>query len=242
MNKRLDIIYEDDNLIAINKASGMLTLPDRFKPDLPNLRTILKNKFGEIFVVHRLDVETSGVILFAKSAEAHQVLQNNWTKPTTSKVYQAITIKPALNQGIVDASIVESQTKRGFYKVHDKGREAITHYKVHSSWGQYALVECTIKTGRTHQIRVHMKFIGAALLVDKKYGAGDSFFLSQIKRVRLSKEQEERPLMKRSSLHAASLSIKHPITGMPIKIDASLPKDFKAVINQFNKVLGISKP
>ncbi len=238
MNKRLDIIYEDQNLIAVNKAAGMLTLPDRFRPDIVNLRSLLKNKLGDIFVVHRLDVETSGVILFAKTAEAHKILQDNWAKPTTTKIYQALTLKPALENGIVNAAIVESQTKRGFYKVHDKGREAITHYKVISSWRQYALMECTIKTGRTHQIRVHMKYIGAALLVDKKYGSGEAFFLSQIKRIRLNNAKTERPLMKRSSLHAATLIIKHPITGISIQIDASHPKDFKAVINQFNKVLG----
>jgi len=240
MRKQLDIIFEDDHLIAINKAPGIFTLPDRFKPDLPNLRTILTRKYGDIYVVHRLDVETSGVIVFAKTAEAHVFIQSNWSEKTTIKEYKAITIKPAEAKGIINAAIVESNSKKGFYKVHDKGKYAETHYEVITDWNQYALVNCKILTGRTHQIRVHMKYIGAPLLIDKKYGVSNAFYLSQIKRVKFSRDQEERPLFKRSSLHATSLSIIHPATKKSIKFEADFPKDFKAIINQMNKSKGTS--
>lgn len=231
---KLQILYEDDHIIVIDKPSGLFALPDRFRPDLPNVRSILTKKYGEVFIVHRLDQETSGVMVIAKTEESHKELQRNWSEQTT-KIYHLFSLRPVEDNGIIDSPITESTTKRGFYKVHSRGKQAQTKYTVLKYWRDYALVECELLTGRTHQIRVHMRHIGAPLLTDKKYGVSEAFYLSQIKRIKIGREEVEKPLINRSSLHARSLEFPHPISQKVIKLESEYPKDFRALMNQLNK-------
>lgn len=235
---KLDILYEDDDLIAINKPAHLLTIPDRFKHDLPSAKSLLARRCTEIYTVHRLDRETSGAIVFAKTAEAHRHLNDQFVSGEVDKSYLTLCITPREDSGHIDNFLAESEQKPGVYVVAKKGKRAISDYHIVENYGKYALVSVRIHTGRTHQIRVHMRNIKAPLIVDSKYGVSDAFYLSQIKKIKRS-NQEERPLLHRSALHSHILKIKSPSTDQLIEITAPLPKDMRAVVNQMRKVLGV---
>ncbi len=238
MRKKLDILYEDAYLIALNKPPGMLSIPDRYIHHKPNLKDILIRQYGEIYVLHRLDVDTSGAILYAKTAQAHSAMSLLFAEQSIEKIYWALTVKPRNSGGIIDAPIAESMKYKGRYKVHNRGKKAVTKYEIIDTWRQYALLQLDLITGRTHQIRVHLKHLGAPLLSDDKYGLSDQFFLSQIKKIRMNRDQVERPLLNRTSLHARIVRFRHPHSGIEVEILAPLPKDMKAAIYQLNKNYG----
>jgi len=238
MARKLDIIYEDDHLIAVNKAAGMLTIPDRFRAELPNVKHQLQRHCGEVFTVHRLDKFTSGVLLFAKDAESHSHLSQQWMDRSPEKYYTAIVDGvPGLESGQVDLPLAESMTRRGKMIVNPRGKESVTLFKITESYERYSLLYLKILTGRMHQIRVHMAEMGHPLIVDELYGRRTEFFLSEVKgrKYKLAKYEEERPLLTRQPLHASKLVVAHPASDEPITIDASLPKDMRAVINQLRK-------
>lgn len=236
--KKPQIIHQDEDLILVNKPPYYLSLPDRFDSTKPNLLSFLRNIYGEVFAVHRLDKETSGIICFARNAAAHKILNQQFQDRTVQKKYWVLVdglVQPP--EGSIEKSIIPHPTKAGRMMVSNKGKHALTQYRVLEQFLYYALVEADIKTGRTHQIRVHFEALGYPLLVDKMYGAKSAFFLSQIKhkKYKLSKDQIERPLLSRSSLHAHQLQLLHPSTKEPLNFVASLPKDFHAVLKQLQK-------
>ena len=161
MRKSYEIIYTDDDIVVLNKAGHVLTIEDRFDPTRKNLRSMLINRFGTIYVVHRLDLETSGVIVFAKNELAHKHLQHQFEARSVNKIYQAISRMPKKENGVIQDQIIESNSKKGSYKTGSGGKSAQTEYKVLQKYGPYALLELKILTGRTHQIRVHLQSIGA---------------------------------------------------------------------------------
>ena len=243
MKKDHEIVFEDDHIVVVNKSAGLLTIPDRYQHDKRNLSSLMIERYGEIFVVHRIDRETSGLIMFAKNAEAHKALSEAFGERKIHKTYLAIVQgTPTPLEDRIETFLVKSETERSKIIVFKKGKWSITDYKVLESYDRkYSLVEVIILTGRTHQIRVHMKHIGNPLLVDSKYNNKEEFKLSEIKRrkFRLGKDQEERPLITRHTLHAATLGFDHPITGEHMDFHIPLPKDMKAVVNQMRKVVGI---
>lgn len=234
---KLDILYEDNDIVVLNKPALILTVPDRFDTKLPNLKSELRKRYNEIFVVHRLDKETSGTLVFAKNEESHKHLNEQFREGETKKEYLALCIHPMEKEGKIDNHIAESQHVSGTYTVAKKGKRSITEYQVVESFKKYALVKVTILTGRTHQIRVHMKHIGAPLLTDSKYGISDKFFLSEIKKYKRKKDIAENPLIYRTSLHSHKLTILHPTTNKSMSFESQLPKDLRAVLNQFRKIL-----
>ena len=243
MKKDHEIVFEDDHIVVVNKSAGLLTIPDRYQHDKRNLSSLMIERYGEIFVVHRIDRETSGLIMFAKNAEAHKELSEAFSERKIQKTYLAIVQgTPTPLEDRIETFLVKSETERSKIIVFKKGKWSITDYKVLESYDRkYSLVEVIILTGRTHQIRVHMKHIGNPLLVDSKYNNKEEFKLSEIKKrkFRLGKDQEERPLITRHTLHAATLGFDHPITGEHMDFHIPLPKDMKAVVNQMRKVVGI---
>lgn len=239
---KLDILYEDDHMVVINKEAGMLTVADRWNQQSLHLQSYLRNKYGEIFTIHRLDKDTSGVICFAKNAEAHKILSEKFETRDIDKTYIALVSGSLEDEGEIDAPLVLSETKPGTTIVHKKGKPSFTTYKVINRYSLFSTVEVKIHTGRMHQIRVHMAHIGCPLFIDPVYGRRSEFFLSEIKgrRYRQGKfsEENERPLMSRLSLHSLRLSFDHPVTGEQMIFEAPLPKDIKAVIKQMEAADG----
>ncbi|MEL6718160.1 MAG: RluA family pseudouridine synthase [Bacteroidota bacterium] len=238
MKKKYTILHEDDHLVIINKSAPFLTIPDRFNSDKINLYQSLKNKYGEIFTVHRLDMETSGVICFAKTADAHKHLSQQFEARTTQKIYHAIVQGVVTNEsGEINEPIAAHLHIAGKMTTHKKGKPSLTYYRVVERFKRYSLVELDLKTGRTHQIRVHLSSIGHSLAIDRLYSNKEAFYLSEIKQrsYKTSKFEQERPLMNRLSLHAHQLTIQHPQTQEKVTFEAPLPKDFRAMLQQLRK-------
>jgi 23S rRNA pseudouridine955/2504/2580 synthase/23S rRNA pseudouridine1911/1915/1917 synthase len=233
----LKIIYDDDNLVAVNKPSGLLSIPDRFDAKIPSLKQILAEKYGEIFVVHRIDRDTSGIILFARNEESHRYYSMAFEEHKISKKYLGLVHgTPAPSSGTIDRPIAHHPVIKGKMVVHKNGKPSVTHYKTLDSFGLHSIVEFEIETGRTHQIRVHMQDKGNPIACDPMYGTSEPIFLSRIKRnFKLSKNQEaEIPLLNRLALHAHSLEFKTP-GGNMVKLEAELFKDMQATLSQLRK-------
>lgn len=236
-----DIIYEDEALMLIDKPSGMLSIPDRFTPEKPNLLSWLRDRYAEVYTVHRLDRETSGIICFARTEEDHRHLSQQFEQRQVNKRYLALLdgrIQP--ESGVIDQPIMPHPTRAGLMMPSKKGKAAVTRYQLLEQWEQFSWVEAEILTGRTHQIRVHFQAIGFPLAVDAWYGRREELFLSEIKgkRYRLGKDKTERPLLSRCSLHAHRLELSHPRTGEKLSAEASLPRDMQAVLKQLQKWAG----
>lgn len=238
MKLRPEIIQEDDDLILVNKPAGYLTIPDRQKPEWPNLRRWLETHYPEVWTVHRLDRDTSGVICFARHAEAHRHLSLQFQNRTVHKYYLAITDgHPPRPSGEIDQPIGPHPSHSGQMRIDPRGKVAQTRYQVQERYRLFSVLRAQILTGRTHQIRVHLASLGCPLLVDSLYGKRTAFFLSEIKgkQYNLGKHQEERPLISRLTLHALELTIQHPRSEEAITVAAPLPKDLRALLRQLDK-------
>ena len=239
--KNIDTLFEDPDYLIINKPSGLLVIPDRYVREKENLREILKKKQGEIFVVHRLDRDASGVICFAKNAEAHRELNNRFENRTVKKIYNVLVKGvPDPASGTIDLPLSLSTTEPGTVWVDtQKGKKSVTDYRVIKSFNAtltLSLVEALPLTGRQHQIRVHFQNIGHPLVVDKLYSSDRGIYLSDFKRgYKINYSKEERPLIGRLSLHARQLAFHHFRTNDQLKVDASLPKDFEVTIKLLEK-------
>lgn len=238
------IIFENDDLIAVNKPSGLLTIPDRHDNTLEALSTLLKNKYGQIFTVHRLDRDTSGIVLFAKHEAAHKYLSQLFESRDVEKYYLGL-VSGELSEpsGSITAPIMEHPVQKGKMVTNAKGRPSHTDYEVLEAFGLFSLVKLRIYTGRTHQIRVHMKSLGHSIAVDELYGSKTPVLLSAIKKkFKLGKfTEEEKPLLNRLALHAFRLKFTDD-KGITHALEAPLPKDMQAVLQQLRKHKGNQLP
>jgi 23S rRNA pseudouridine1911/1915/1917 synthase len=236
----ISVIFEDDDLIALNKPSGLLTIPDRFDPTIPSLKKELSEKYKELFVIHRLDRDTSGIILFAKNAAAHKFYSQTFEDRKVTKKYLALVqgTMPAA-EGTFDQPLAEHPNIRGKMMVWRKGKHAITHYSVTDQFRGYSWLTIHIETGRTHQIRVHLQNAGHPVVCDALYGTDTPLFLSSIKKnFNLAKSSdEELPLLKRLGLHAHQLGFTN-MKGEAMLLEAPLPKDMLATVKQLRKWAG----
>lgn len=210
----LDILYEDDGLIVINKPSGLLTISnnqEKEKTAYHMVREYLNGKFknSKVFIVHRLDKDTSGVLIFAKSQRIQQLLQNNWDKIVLLREYIAI-VEGVLEkkQDTIKSYLTENSTNLVYSTLDkSKGKIAITNYKTLKESKKYSLLNVNIETGRKNQIRVHMKELGHPIIGDKKYGS------------------KVNPI-NRLGLHASVLKIINPLTKENMTFKARPPRKF----------------
>ena len=235
--KGFSIIFENDDFIAINKEAGMLTIPDRHDERQLSLYKILNQKYRKIFIVHRLDRDTSGLILFAKNEATHKYLSQLFELRNIEKKYLGI-VRGSMPEktGSINEPIAEHPVKKGMMIISKKGKPSLTNYEVLEDFGIYSLVQFEIQSGRTHQIRVHTKSVGHPIICDEIYGDGKPILLSSFKKkYKLSdNELEERPLISRLALHSASLHFRD-IYQKEFFIEAPLPKDMKALLQQLAK-------
>ncbi|MEO6894332.1 MAG: RluA family pseudouridine synthase [Ginsengibacter sp.] len=238
--KGFSIIFENDDFIAANKEPGMLTIPDRHDDTQMSLYHLLTKKYGKIFIVHRLDRDTSGLILFAKNETSHKYLSQLFEHRNIEKKYLGI-VRGSMpeKEGSINEPIAEHPVKKGQMVVNRKGKVSLTNYKVLEDYGIYSLVQFEIQSGRTHQIRLHTKTLGHPIIVDEMYGDGKPILLSSFKKkYKLSQDElEERPIMARLGLHSFSLHFKDA-SNKDFFIEAPLPKDMKALLQQLKKNRG----
>ncbi len=235
MTNRLHILFENNNCLVVDKPAGMLSVPDRYDATIPNIKHYAKSVLKGALMVHRLDKDTSGALLLAKNAESHKYLQTQFEQRRIEKNYIAI-IHGTLKQksGIVLAGITKKESSKGIMKISKAGKSSETSYACIERFKHYEYLKLHPKTGRTHQIRVHMAHLGHPIICDPLYGNGKPLLLSSIKRnYKLRKGQIERPLMMRTALHASFLSFE--LNDERIEVACDIPKDFRATLNQLRK-------
>jgi RluA family pseudouridine synthase len=242
---RLHILFEDADLVAVEKPAGLATIPGRDEPAsvFHTLAAQLNlaatgTTDPRLRLAHRLDKDTSGVLLFAKNLPAQRFLSEQFQNNTIKKEYLAIVVgRPGADEGSIDAPLAPHPNASRRMTVFKHGRRAVTDWKVEGRFREFALLRCFPRTGKTHQIRVHLAHIGLPLAIDPLYNPArtETLMLSQFKRAyRPTRGEDERPLIARLTLHAEKLSFKHP-NGTGMTIESPPPKDFRAAVAQLIK-------
>jgi 23S rRNA pseudouridine955/2504/2580 synthase/23S rRNA pseudouridine1911/1915/1917 synthase len=238
----VEILYEDHDLLAVNKPAGLLAVPDRFDKAKPDLMSLLQaaRPAESLANVHRLDFNTSGVFVVAKNREAFRNLVRQFRNRETRKTYVAIVRgRPAESPLTIDLPIGRHPKLPGRARIdHARGSSARSVVSIREKFRGFTLFEVVIETGRMHQIRVHLQAFGCPLVGDTDYG-GAPLLLSQLKRRYKPKDDEpERPLLDRPALHAGQLTLLHPSTGKPFTITAPWPKDLTVAVKYLRKYAG----
>jgi RluA family pseudouridine synthase len=240
----IPVLFEDDHLLALDKPAGLLSSPDRYDPQRPNLMKLLhaaiaagkpwarERHLTYLMNAHRLDLQTSGVMLLAKNKPALVALANLFGSEKPLKKYVALVRgTPAEDKFELDAKLAPHPLKLGLMRVDPKnGKKSRTRFEVLEKFSGYTLLQCEPLTGRTHQIRVHLRHAGLPVVADELYG-GKKLWLSRLKHdYRLKPGHEERPLLSRVALHAETLTLPHPVTGRMVTITAPWPKDLRVAV------------
>ena len=246
----LDIVYEDDDLMVVNKKAGMVvhpgagnftgTLINAVAWHLKDLATFDAND-PDVGLVHRIDKDTSGLIVVAKTADAKSKLGKQFFNKTTHRSYHALVWGNFVeDEGTIEGNIARDPKNRLRMKIFpldsEVGKTAITHYRVMQRFGYVTLVECILETGRTHQIRAHMKHIGHPLFADATYG-GDEIIRGQRSSSYKAFIQNCFKVCPRQALHAKTLGFIHPTTGRQMDFDSDWPADFSALIDKWRAYL-----
>lgn len=222
------ILFEDNDYLAINKPPNISTLEDRNDPY--DVLKLARAYVGDAQICHRLDRDTSGVLLIAKNPEAYRNASIQFEMRKMGKLYHAVVDGiHNFNEELVDAPILKRSD--GTVKLDRDGKPSQTYFSTIKAFRNHTLIGCRPITGRTHQIRIHLSKLNASITGDLAYG-GRPFFLSSVKRkFNLKKEEEEKPVMARMALHAFSLEFKD-LADKTIRIEAPYPKDMRALIRQ----------
>jgi len=245
-NIPLNIVYEDDDIIIVNKEAGMCVHPGHgnYTGTLVNaltyhLRELPMFQEGDMRagLVHRIDKNTSGLLVVAKNERAHTHLAKQFFDHTISRRYVALVWGNFTeDEGTITGNIARSRydrLKMAVYPDGDEGKHAVTHYKVLKRYGYVTLIECRLETGRTHQIRVHMEYIGHPLFNDERYG-GDRILKGTTFNKYKQFIENCFQLMPRHALHARSLGFEHPSKRDEVYFESNLPQDFMAVLSKWD--------
>ncbi len=239
----IDVVYQDEHILAVNKPPELLVIPDRWQSDLPNLRDLLNRELKKdsssfersIWVVHRIDAGTSGIVLCALNLESHRKLNLAFEQAQLEKTYLAVVQGiPSPPNGRIDLPL--SEWRKGGVKIDYSGKPAITDYRVVEKFRHHSLMKVFPKTGRTHQIRVHLQALGNPLAIDPIYGKIKQLTIHDLKRKAQVKPVDVQPaLISRLTLHAFKLKFVHPISGINIQLEAKQSKDFNALLKALRK-------
>jgi RluA family pseudouridine synthase len=237
------VLFEDEVLVAFDKPAGLLFAPDRRGPPGENLQELVRAGLGpEVALVHRLDADTSGLVLYAKTKTALDFLSGQFQSRTVGKVYTALTTGiPAADEFTVDLVMKEDEGRPGRMCVVKKhGQASLTNFTVREKFPQpagrpgFAQVECRPLTSRPHQVRLHLAEAGTPVLNDPLYGDATPLLLSGLKRGYKGR-LDERPLITRLALHARALTFTHPLTRVKLTLTAPWPKDFEVALKYLRK-------
>ena len=246
---KVRVLYEDDALFALDKPAKLLTSPDRYDANRPNLMRILhrdiergapwarERNLTYLANAHRLDFETSGVLLLAKSKPALIALANDFGGEKAQKTYIALVGgTPEEDSFHTEAKLAPHPVKPGLMRVDPKrGKKSRTDFSVLEKFVGYTLLRCEPRTGRTHQIRVHLRHLGLSIVGDETY-RGAPLFLSHLKKDYQHKRHvPEQPLIGRVALHAESLIVAQPISGESVRIQAPWPNDLEVALKYLRK-------
>jgi RluA family pseudouridine synthase len=206
----ISIIFEDADILVVDKPPGIPVLPDGWDKEAPFLKRILEGEYNRLWTVHRLDKITSGVLLFARNANAHRLLNIQFEKHQVIKIYHAILVGVPSWSMIKTSQPLRPNVGHSHHTVVDwkNGKPASTHFRVLQTTNEYTLVEASPETGRTHQIRAHAAALSHPILADGFYGAPPT------------------DVIPRAALHAFSLQFIHPLNGQPSQYTAPYPSDF----------------
>ena len=242
-NVPLDILYEDDWLVAVSKPPGMVVHPARGHWS-GTLTAALAYHFQQLSsiggqtrpgIVHRLDRDTSGVIIIAKTDRAHLALASQFERRTTEKEYFAIVVgAPNCDRDIISQPIgvhPHKREKMALRSGHSTSRDAETFYEVDRRFRGFSVLRVVPKTGRTHQVRLHLAHVGCPVLCDRLYGGRAQITLGEV----IDGREDERVLLRRQALHARRLKLRHPGTGREIQFEAPLPDDIQIVLDELDK-------
>jgi len=215
--QRPTTLYQDEFLLAVNKPAGLPTLPDGYNRAAPCLIDLLNQQFNRVWVVHRLDRDTSGVIVFARTAEVHRALNIAFDSRQVHKVYYAIVIgTPEWDERVIDLPLRPDGDRRHRTVIdRARGKPALTRVRVLERFTKHTLIEAQPETGRTHQIRAHLAALDLPLAGDGLYGGKDAAALIQ-----------------HTALHARSIEFTHPVTHEAVALSAPYPDDFTATLAQ----------
>lgn len=205
------IVYMDENLLVVNKPPGLLSIPDGYDPDKAYLQSLLEPQFGKLWLVHRLDKDTSGVILMARNEYTHRHLNDQFSNHLVEKIYRAIVVGvPPWNEIEISRALRSNVGRRKRTIVDDRrGKSASTSVRLLKRLRDHALIEARPKTGRTHQIRVHLYSLGYPILADPLYG-----------------DCRGSQLISSLALHARSITCTHPTSGDRVSFDAPESNEF----------------
>lgn len=236
------VIYNDDDILVLNKRSGLLVAGDRYDSEAPRLDLLAEKEFGSLYAVHRIDKDTSGIIIYAKNAAAHKSLSMQFENREVEKTYHALVNgRVSWEEKTIDAKLLpDGDARHRTVANAKKGKESVTDFRLIGNCGPYSWVEAKPKTGRTHQIRVHLNIAGFCIVCDPLYSGNQKpVRLSDIKRSWRGNPDEERPLLNRLALHAYRLEITHPKTGEKMTFTAPYQKDMDATRKQLAAIFGV---